>query len=528
MTVSNITPDFTEISDGVTADYAFTFKLAEAADLKLYYDGVLQVSGYTVTINDGEGGNVNLSPVPAASTVIYSKRVTPPTQPLEIPRGQPFDEAKTEEMIDRVTMLVQESLRVASLSLRIPDGETNTTTASDAATRANKVLAYDADGDLIESTLTLAQLEEQPALALAAQIAATTAAATATTKASEADASATSANLSKLAAEAAAAGMKWRPSVRAATTTTLPACTYANGTSGVGATLTGNANGALAAQDGVTLAAGEYLLVKDQASALQNGVYGVTQVGTAGTPFILTRLTDADTWAELVGQVRIVEEGSTNADTIFICTVNSGGAVGTNNVTWSSISVTVPDGTITYVKLASSAIGSAADLIAGTASKLVNAAEFKTANRILQIVTASTNTADSSTTILPLDGTIPQNTEGKQLLTATIVPKNASSTLRIEVCIPLGSNSGNGWAGALFRDSTANALAACGGPISNTVPGGITLVHYVAAGSTASTDFKFRYGPSQGAGTAYVNSLGGTTFGGVQGPATMTITEIAP
>lgn len=383
MTVSNLPSEFTEVSDGVTANYAFTFKMAEGDNLNLYYDGVLQVGGYTVTLNEGEGGNVNLSPVPAATTVIYGKRVTPPTQPLEIPRGQSFDEAKVEEMVDRVTMLVQESLRVAALALRIPDGEDNDVTASDAATRANKILAWDSAGELIESTLTLAELEEQPALAEAAQVAATAAAATATTKAAEAVLSAAAAQVAQLAAEAAASGMKWRPSVRAATTGTLPACTYANGSSGQGATLTGNANGALAAQDGVTLVAGEYLLVKDQASALQNGIYTVTQVGTAGTPFILTRNGDADTWAELVSQVRIADEGTTNADTIFICTVNTGGTIGTNNVTWTSISVTVPDGTLTYIKLASSAIAALSDLYAGTASKLVNAAVLFSAKPML-------------------------------------------------------------------------------------------------------------------------------------------------
>src|SRR5438045_995988 len=48
-------------------------------------------------------------------------------------------------------------------------------------------------------------------------------------------------------------GLPWKPNCRAATTGALAANTYANGSSGVGATLTANANGAIAAQDGVTL-----------------------------------------------------------------------------------------------------------------------------------------------------------------------------------------------------------------------------------------------------------------------------------
>lgn len=65
----------------------------------------------------------------------------------------------------------------------------------------------------------------------------------------------------------------WKESVRAATTAALPAVTYANGTGGVGATLTADANGALPAQDGVTLVVNDRLLVKDQAAQLQNGIY---------------------------------------------------------------------------------------------------------------------------------------------------------------------------------------------------------------------------------------------------------------
>src|SRR6185437_3191631 len=51
--------------------------------------------------------------------------------------------------------------------------------------------------------------------------------------------------------------------VNAATITVLPACTYANGSLGVGATLTGNSNGALAAIDGVTLTQGQSVLVQN-------------------------------------------------------------------------------------------------------------------------------------------------------------------------------------------------------------------------------------------------------------------------
>jgi len=118
--------------------------------------------------------------------------------------------------------------------------------------------------------------------------------------------------VTKAYALALASGLSPKAAAVSATTAALPACTYANGALGVGATLTGNANGALPAQSGATLVATNRLLVKDQATSLQNGIYTVTQVGTAGTPFILTRATDADTVAENVSGTSVFVTGSTS------------------------------------------------------------------------------------------------------------------------------------------------------------------------------------------------------------------------
>lgn len=102
--------------------------------------------------------------------------------------------------------------------------------------------------------------------------------------------------------------------VDAATTNGLPAYTYNNGSAGAGATITGNSNGALSAQDGVTLTVGQKLLVKNEGGATSrrnNGVYSVTQVGDGSHPYILTRATDADTPAELSGAIVGISGGST-------------------------------------------------------------------------------------------------------------------------------------------------------------------------------------------------------------------------
>lgn len=83
--------------------------------------------------------------------------------------------------------------------------------------------------------------------------------------------------------------------------------------------------------DGITVAAGDRVLVKNQSTASQNGIYVASASAWA-------RSNDADAWAELVSAFVFVEEGSTLADTGWVCTVDSGGTLGTTNVTFSQFS----------------------------------------------------------------------------------------------------------------------------------------------------------------------------------------------
>lgn len=128
--------------------------------------------------------------------------------------------------------------------------------------------------------------------------------------------------------------------VLAATTAALPANAYANGTLGVGATLTASANGAFPDQDGVPVPLNARVLVKNEATAANNGVYVLTTVGNAGAPWILTRATDFDTAAEmtvvagvLFGVTVFVAQGLTQAQREFYlsATVTT---VGTTAVTF--------------------------------------------------------------------------------------------------------------------------------------------------------------------------------------------------
>jgi len=140
--------------------------------------------------------------------------------------------------------------------------------------------------------------------------------------------------------DSVAEGLDIKESVVAATTAALAAVTYNNGTAGVGATLTANANGVLAAIDGVTMVAGERVLIQDQAAALQNGIYVCTSIGAVGAPFVLTRAGDMDgsPASEIPGAFVFVEEGTTNADNGFVCTTNAPVTMGTTAINFTQFS----------------------------------------------------------------------------------------------------------------------------------------------------------------------------------------------
>lgn len=131
--------------------------------------------------------------------------------------------------------------------------------------------------------------------------------------------------------DSVATGLRPTGQVRLATDAPLPAATYNNGTSGFGATLTADANGLLEV-DGVEVQAGWRILVKDQANAAHNGIYVVTDTGSASDPFILTRAEDLDNspLKEVVNGVLIprVIAGDVNANVPFVLVSIGTGAAG--------------------------------------------------------------------------------------------------------------------------------------------------------------------------------------------------------
>jgi hypothetical protein len=133
---------------------------------------------------------------------------------------------------------------------------------------------------------------------------------------SNSDAKAPTEKATKAYVDGKVAGLSWKQAVRAATTATGTLSTaYENGD----------------AIDGVTLATGDRILIKNQSSASENGSY---TVNASGAP---TRATDADSGAELVNASVYVSEGTTNADTQWTCSTNAPITVGSTSLAFAQL-----------------------------------------------------------------------------------------------------------------------------------------------------------------------------------------------
>ena len=136
--------------------------------------------------------------------------------------------------------------------------------------------------------------------------------------------------------DSVATGLDVKESVRMATAAALAANTAAG--SGVGKTLTANANGGLTV-DGVTAALNDRILVKTEATGANNGIYTVTDTGSGASPWELTRATDADEDAEVkAGMFTFSTEGTVNADVGWVLTTDNPITVDTTALAFSQFS----------------------------------------------------------------------------------------------------------------------------------------------------------------------------------------------
>jgi hypothetical protein len=191
--------------------------------------------------------------------------------------------------------------------------------------------------------------------------------------------------------DAALAGLSWKQAVRVATTAagTL-ASSFENGDT----------------VDGVTLATGDRILIKNQATASENGIY---LVNVSGAP---TRASDANAAAELVNASVYVSEGTTNADTQWTCTTNAPITLGTTSLAWAQLTSggSITDGDKGDVVVSGSGTAWTIDSLAITTAKLADNAvtyakmqDVSATSRILGRKTASAGDAEECTLSEVLD-----------------------------------------------------------------------------------------------------------------------------
>ena len=152
--------------------------------------------------------------------------------------------------------------------------------------------------------------------------------------------------------------------------------------------------------DGVTLVAGDRVLVKDQTDATENGLYLAVSSGAA------SRDPEHDTIAELSGQMIVVNQGTANDNKIFLCTTDSDAVIGSSNITYTQITP-ANVGTVTSVAVADS--GSSEFTVTGspiTSSGTINLAVNSIANtKITGLGTASTqDVGTSANNVVQLNG----------------------------------------------------------------------------------------------------------------------------
>ena len=287
--------------------------------------------------------------------------------------------------------------------------------------------------------------------------------------------------VNKQYADAIASGIHFHEAVELATTAALPANTYNNGTSGVGATLTANANGILSVDSTVTVVANR-VLVKNEATQANNGVYTVTQVGTAGTPYILTRATDFDTVGTGVDQIDegdffLVTSGTANANTAWVQQTAPPITIGTTAIVFQQFSAPITYTAGTGLSESPAYTFNIANTgTAGTYGSASNVPVFVT-NAQGQ-VTSVTNTgiAITSAAVSGLAASATTDTTNAANITSGTLPSGRIS----------GSYTGLTGTGALAAGSLATGFTAVSAPLGGTGQTSYAVGDLIYADTTTS------------------------------------------
>jgi len=244
--------------------------------------------------------------------------------------------------------------------------------------------------------------------------------------------------------------------VRVETNTTNLNATYNNGTAGVGATLTNAGTQAALVIDGVTLNTSDRVLVIGQTNQTQNGVYVVTDTGSASTNWILTRSDDADTSGDGSpdtldeGSYFFVQEGTIGAAHAFVCNTQGTIVFGTTN--------------ITFVQFSDSVEYTAGTGININASRVISTSGVPTDAELAAVsATMATSIANSNSAIAALSATMATSINNSN----TNITTNAAAITSINGILGDGSAYASAGTSAALQTKIATLSATMATSINN-------------------------------------------------------------
>src|ERR1700677_4809844 len=285
-----------------------------------------------------------------------------------------------------------------------------------------------------------------------------------------------------------------------ATTSSLSA-NYSNGSSGVGATLTHNGTLATLAIDGVTLQAGARVLVWQQSSEPDNGIYFVTNNGSASTAWVLTRATDYNTPAQIIQNgVVLVNQGLTYSGILFQETGAGPFIFGTTNIIFSEYAVGSEEGAINTVDADSGSIvaNSGVITISGGSTGLTTSGSSSTMDLVGTLAISNGGTSQTSVTVVPAASSwsgwdTHKNFSSNNVLEGYTTTTTAASTTTLTV-----SSTYN----QFFTGSTTQSLVM---PVTSTLVDGFPF--YIVNNSSGNVTVK-----SSGGNTIQVMAAGTTAY----------------